>query len=274
MSNEIKSQHYVPRFVLRFFGDRENVNKAWELNLHTNRICLKSIEKLCAQNNLYEIRDEEGNFIFPNGRNKLEKGLAKIESDYSVYFNELFLEIPRMNTHFILKEGLRESLCTWVTLLFLRNPLAKYLYPEVSKELLGIEIKEEKDKAYNFIDLMVILWVPLAKKLAERKLLFLVTDENNPFVITDIPFYVFDQNFPEDLFLPLSSTIAVQFTEKLLPFENPDYCVVKVLDSNTVWEWNVNMYCVIEGALQNNVPIGTSVIASKREVLEDLQYVV
>lgn len=270
MGKETRNQHYVPRFVLRYFCDKEYTDKAWELNLRTNKICLKSIEKLCAKSNLYEIRNENGDFLFPEGRNKLEKGLASIEADYAGYFDELFVKISPKVTQLIIDEDDRQSLCTWAVITFLRNPLMKHLYPQVSKEVLNIEIESEKDKAYNFVDLMRILFMPLAKKFMARKLQFLITDEANPFVMTDIPFYIFPNEFPNNMFLPLSSTIAIQFTEKLLPFENPHHCIIKALEPEIVREWNMDMYYAMRGTLQNNIPMGMSVIASEKKTLEDL----
>lgn len=272
MGKETVNQHYVPQFVLKYYCDKERTDKAWELNLRTNKICLKNIEKLCAKNNLYEIRDDNGKFLFPEGRNKLEKGLAKIEADYAGFFDELFFQVPKKAAQFVIDEDDRQSLCTWATIIILRNPLMKHLYPEVSKEVLKIKIESEKDKAYNFVDLMRILFLPLAEKLLARKLQFLVTDETNPFVMTDIPFYIFPNEFPNNTFFPLSSRIAIQYKEKLLPFENPNHCIVKALEPNAVWEWNMNMYYGMRGALQSNIPMGMSVIASKKNTLEDLLY--
>lgn len=80
-----KKQHYVPRTYLRGFSDDEKRLWSYVLEPHDNGT-LVSIESICRENYLYEVRDQAGDFVAPNF---IEKVLAELERQYRPHMRKL-----------------------------------------------------------------------------------------------------------------------------------------------------------------------------------------
>lgn len=80
-----KKQHYVPRTYLRGFSDDEK--RLWSYALEPlDSGTLVSIDSICRENYLYEIRDQAGDFVAPNF---IEKVLAELEERYRPHLRKL-----------------------------------------------------------------------------------------------------------------------------------------------------------------------------------------
>lgn len=92
-----KKQHYVPKMLLKRFSIPERKGKCWEYNLYKKEIQEKSIDDVCASNYLYEIRDESGEYFYPEGKNAMENGFSEIEYKLDLFWDEILEKLDSCN---------------------------------------------------------------------------------------------------------------------------------------------------------------------------------
>ena len=265
MAKLIKKQHYVPRMVLRRFCDADG--KIWEFNLNSQKITKRRIEELCASNLLYEIRDEDGQFFYPDRKNCFEKGLGRIENEYSPFFDDLLKQLQ--NKNFVdLSENDIGLINFWIALLLLRNPLVKAAMPLVSKDF-NIYINDDLKKSYNFISLMPkgIEW--LSKELRRGHIRFLKVSPYRAFVITDIPIWIGNPIY-KYCYMPLSSEYALEIKETKTILENCNRCEIIQLSSKETDDLNVMMFLSMRSIKVSEFECGNSVMSSDEFLLKGL----
>ena len=132
MSNDSeysKWEHFVPRVYLKGFSEikkKKSKEKSltWAFNVKTMQPinCQVDIEDFCAEDNLYELRNKEGEFL---ARNTIEKAFSRIEAKCGTVIeeiktkskNEKCLMCPN-----ILSEDDKSILIILMTMLLFRDP--------------------------------------------------------------------------------------------------------------------------------------------------------
>ena len=125
MKNEPIKHHYIPRFILKnfCFDDKGNVLYFDKL---THQVSVKNIREVFMVKNLY--RDDTND---PTDRMKIEKDLAKFESDIAHIIKEKFLTGKDV---FLTKED-DEKLKLFFAIMGFRSKNAAYLFGEgITKE--------------------------------------------------------------------------------------------------------------------------------------------
>lgn len=87
-----KRQHYIPRMILRNhtipFRLPQRKNVIWQYDKIKQIERIVSIDDVCWEKNLYEIKDDSGQ-ILKGTRNEIERNFSIIESAW----NRVFLQI-------------------------------------------------------------------------------------------------------------------------------------------------------------------------------------
>ncbi len=92
MSNcpNTKKQHYISQFYLNYFSSdsSEESKEIWQYDKQKNRFFAfpVPIKSICYEENIYELRNDNGKIICPNA---IEKSLGKIESEASKVFSSI-----------------------------------------------------------------------------------------------------------------------------------------------------------------------------------------
>ena len=114
-----KRQHYVPQMYLRNFSVDE---KCYVFNPYIKIIEHKNIRDICEENYLYEIRDNEGKFLFPDSKNEIEKALSIIEGTDSKLLSSIFARIKNSREEYVTLEAEeREGLFGFIVLMLLKT---------------------------------------------------------------------------------------------------------------------------------------------------------
>lgn len=232
-----KKQHYVPQMYLRNFSVND---RCYVYNPFTERIENKNIRDICEENYLYEIRDDKGDFLFPETKNEIEKALSEIEGIVAEMFSGLFLKVHGNSDHIQLKEKEREVLLNFVVIMLLRNPIFRNVLPEVYKELSGIDIikKEEKSVVWLFT---MLNDDKVAPDIFNSEIVFLETTQQYPFVTSNFPMSFPKLSIQNQLYMPLSNTIAIELNEKHSSETNLMVCRKKVLNNEEVKNYNAKL---------------------------------
>lgn len=265
MSNISKKQHYVPEMVLKHFCTDKN--KCWELNFNSGRIAKKSIREVCCTNQLYEIRDEIGEYYYPKGVNAVEKGFCRIETFYDNHINKLISELDKKEV-IVLDSIEREYIYLWVSILLNRNPIIKQALPVVASDF-GVTIKGEISQSYSFIEIMPASIKFFVEKFKKGRIKFLKTDKNNPFVISDIPVVILDPNC-EECYMPLSSIYAIQIKKTDSVLIDLNNCEIQELSNKETDDYNTLMYQAVCAYRYSEFCFGNSVISSNKYTLDRL----
>ena len=264
--NEIKKkQHYVPRMFLSQFADSDG--KCWEYNLNSQKICKKRVEELCASNLLYEIRDENGVFIFPDGLNKVENSFSKLEDFYKGYLAELLMKIDGKCTVDLNEDDI-EFICMWFSLLIVRNPLIKKAIPVISRDF-GVVEMDEKSRSYNFISLMAREFNYFTKEMKKGHIQFLKCSRYKSYIITDMPVWIANPIY-DGSYLPISSKYAIRINKPEMILSNRKKCEVKELNAEQTDEMNNMMFVAIRSIKVSEFDFGNSVIANDEYVLRHM----
>ena len=225
IKNFTKKQHYVPQVYLRgFSGDSKRV-WSYAVNSIENGRCVP-IESVCRENYLYEIKDNDGNWLTPNW---IERILSILEG--------MFAEnLRRLEKKAFLKENYRtksflttEEKTFWklfVTVQMMRSPVVLRVANTVVKELADGQLTENQIQA-----VAVSQCLPLFNELKpEDKNVFNVflkplltmstaigVDENGTMFTSDDPVYCYSSQREnmlqveeyEKIVFPLTSNLVL-----------------------------------------------------------------
>ena len=146
IKNFTKKQHYVPQVYLRGFSVDSKRVWSYAVNSIENGRCVP-IESVCRENYLYEIKDNDGNWLTPNW---IERILSILEG--------MFAEnLRRLEKKAFLKENYRtksflttEEKTFWklfVTVQMMRSPVVLRVANTVVKELADGQLTENQIQA-------------------------------------------------------------------------------------------------------------------------------
>ena len=124
-----KWEHFVPRVYYKGFSEikRKRTKEklfAWVTDVESHEInnCQRDIYDFCAENNLYELRNDEGEYI---ARYFIEKKFGRIEQEIGVVLNSLKEKSKNekcLECTSILSEYEKSILIILITMLCFRDP--------------------------------------------------------------------------------------------------------------------------------------------------------
>ncbi len=222
-----KKQHYVPQMYLNNFAIDE---RCFVYNPFTKKIENNSIRNICEENYLYEIRNKEGVFLFPDSKNQLENALSQIEGQDAELIKSILSKVEKEEDYLILSNNEREGLIGFSLLMLLRNPLIRNVLPDVFKISTGIEISKKEE--ISFAWLFTILNIEkICPGLINSQISFLKTKQDDIFITSSFPLSFSGDTVQRDFYLPLSSQIAMELSMPDNLLINVNKCQVKNLNS-------------------------------------------
>lgn len=124
-----KWEHFVPRVYYKGFSEikrkrTKEILLAWATDVKLQDINNRQIDinDFCAENNLYELRNEEGEFI---ARNYIEKKFSRIEQEVGVVLNEIIEKAKNercLECTSVLSEYDKSILIILITMILFRDP--------------------------------------------------------------------------------------------------------------------------------------------------------
>ena len=224
IKNFTKKQHYVPQVYLRGFSVDSKRVWSYAVNSIENGRCVP-IESVCRENYLYEIKDNDGNWLTPNW---IERILSILEG--------MFAEnLRRLEKKAFLKENYRtksflttEEKTFWklfVTVQMMRSPVVLRVANTVVKELADGQLTENQIQA-----VAVSQCLPLFNELKpEDKNVFNVflkplltmstaigVDENGTMFTSDDPVYCYSSQRENMLQIEEYEKIVFPLTSNLV----------------------------------------------------------
>ncbi|WP_155828743.1 DUF4238 domain-containing protein [Butyrivibrio sp. XPD2006] len=263
-----KREHYVPRMVLKNFCIEDEPGKCWEYNLHNKSFSKKRIEELCAQNYLYEIRDDKGDFFYDKGKNAVENGFGQLESEFTPFLDTLINRLEYENTLTISNNDL-ELLYTWISFLLIRNPIIFHALPFAAKEI-GINIENKLSKSYSFIEVMPYLLERFTNDLKNGHIEFYKAVNEFNFVMSDIPIIIKEFPLHHYCYYPLSSRFAMAIKKPVTVVTDIHKCNVKMLNNYEVMKRNYMMFDALMNSYESDLAFGNSLIANNEIVLRQM----
>lgn len=250
-----KKQHYVPRMYLRNFCIEGEKDKCFEYNPNTKSVRITNINNLCEERYLYEIRNEEGDFLVPDLKNQIEKALSIVETQDAEFLRFLLEEIEQSNDFIVLNDEQIKSLFSFIFLMILRNPAFKDALPETLKYINGTELKTKTEIKIAWI--YILLNVDYSDEIENTQITFLKTKESNPFITSELPMFFSGYPIQRDFYMPLSSKVAVEMSIATNEHYDKNMCVIRDLSIEDVDYYNCKVLN-LEG----------SIISSSREALD------
>lgn len=121
-------QHYISKLYYKHFSvidQQSDVAFTWQFD--TNSMCYKpnyavSVSNICHKDNLYEIRDKEGDFV---SRNTIENIFGRIESETNIVIEGIINKSKNekcLNCSTVLSEEEKNQLILFITSLQFRDP--------------------------------------------------------------------------------------------------------------------------------------------------------
>ena len=128
-SEYAKSEHFVPRVYLKGFSEikkkkTKEKSLTWAFNVKTMQQikCQVDIKDFCAEDNLYELRDEEGAFI---SQNTIEKAFGRIETKVGTVIATIIAKSQKemcFGCPNVLPENDKSILIILMTMVLFRDP--------------------------------------------------------------------------------------------------------------------------------------------------------
>ena len=234
-----KNQHYVPRFYLRNFADKNGYLWAYD----TQNDCIKKVkpESICSEKYLYETKfenasEQAGKYVIPND---IEKIFSKYEYEFSRLIKKIkAICVPEQNKNVLILHTVeKEIFFSFIANLCIRNPLNMHTL-KIFDLPVNVYASEEY-KNINFIldetgigrtksiflaaqkkallteEFSNSLPEQIKKALSNLNFVFFYAQEDM-FLTSDIPVIIGDDLYIKDdnttcLFLALAPKIAVLF---------------------------------------------------------------
>ncbi len=119
--SETVREHYIPQFYLKNFS--QDKKRIYQYRINSNSSSkLVSIEGICCENNLYEYRNDNGEFVC---RNLIENCFSKIEGEFCDIIRSIVSKASHeenFNTLCFLTSKEKALLTFFVATMIMRNP--------------------------------------------------------------------------------------------------------------------------------------------------------
>lgn len=236
----VKQEHYIPQFVLKYFENNQGNVSFVNVEVSPIKMLRGSVPKIMQERDFYEIKNEEGDYVF---RNYVEKRYSDLESYISPFYNK-FLEMSKEgNFDIIFKEiveseewaEIESSLLMYLMLLLVRGKGIKKI--SYSKSDLP---KKHKDILHLLLTTNNFVTAEFAKKIyygeeLEEILQFIKENGNNMWdtlkkhIMENYQIRVFKVNETNRLFLSDNPVIIQKFEgeDYILPL-SPELCIILV----------------------------------------------
>ena len=232
-------QHYIPRFFLERFADKDGV--LWIYDTENNKKYEKRAENICYINNLYETKwddpaNKEEKYVL---QNDIENTFSKYEGEFAKTLKEIdrIIRDDLNSSALICSNRNKEILCRFVANLIFRNPktMEEYKLSEIDDEILNADetkslcyvldqigfgsglsiIKAAKKKAYLTEEIDGGMIMGCVKDMRALPFMFLYAEEGS-FILKDMPVCAgTDKSILNEnqlcFYVPLSSKIAVLY---------------------------------------------------------------
>lgn len=199
--NLTKKQHYVPQVYLRGFSQDGKRVYPFDLKTGTSKQTPISIETICYEKYLYEIKDNNGKIISDN---YIEKILCILEGQFATYLNKLkskaFNEVNYKTKCFLTKEE-KAFWVSFIAVQMLRIPLVLNTVEKFTTEYFGEDLKENTARTIALNQCL-----PFFKELK--------TDDKNVFSMIVKPF------------TEMTIAVGVDEKESIFTSDKPVYCYV------------------------------------------------
>ncbi len=246
-----KKQHYVPRMYLKNFCIAGDAERCFEYNPHIKSVRRVRITEICEENYLYDIRDENGQFIFPDIKNKFEEVLSSVETKDEPFLYDLLSRIEKCDDVIFLNSEEREFLLGFAFLMVFRNPILRDSLEEAFDLIGGPKLNGKAETTYAWQIIMSRL-NEFAPKENSAQITFLKTKKEYPFITSGMPMYFTGNPIQKDFYMPLSSTVAFEMRLPQNVLINLDRCEVKKLDSSEVDTYNGKMLCRVNSLISSS----------------------
>ena len=219
-----RDEHYVPKMYLKRFCETEQTIE----NIHVDdykcasRMCVKkaNIGDICKSRDLYELTDVNGYFCRQNG----------LENIFSRYESQMSQQLDGWGKHWVesnpkrINKAEKEKIAEFLLLMLFRNPKIIGAAQSIISDSMWIHGKyatEELKKVYWFVksfwgdpkEKTESLLVKETKNLQEKFKIkvFLAASSEKSFWTADVPVATVAIEKKRILYMPLSSSCAVQF---------------------------------------------------------------
>ncbi|MCR5608636.1 MAG: DUF4238 domain-containing protein [Lachnospiraceae bacterium] len=165
-SEYTKWEHFVPRVYLKGFSEikkKKSKEKSllWAYNVRAMQQinCQVDIEDFCAEDNLYELRDEEGKFI---ARNIIEKVFSRIEAQVGAVIEKIKTKSQNekcMVCPCILSEEDKSILIILMTMILFRDPKTINLGMKFLKQE-NPDMDERASRNFTLLNLLPLGIIP------------------------------------------------------------------------------------------------------------------
>lgn len=222
-----KKQHYVPQMYLKNFAIDE---RCFVYNPFKQKIEKNSIRNICEENYLYEIRNKDGVFLFPDSKNQFENALSQIEGQDAELLNNILSRVDEEDNCLILSNDERESLIGFSLLMLLRNPLIRNVLPDVLKISIGMEISKKEEISFAWLFTLLNI-EKVCPGLINSQINFLKTNKDDYFITSSFPLSFSGDTVQRDFYLPLSSRIGMELSMPDNVLINVNKCQVNYINS-------------------------------------------
>lgn len=273
-------QHYIPQFYFRNFS--EDQKRIYQINLkEITSSKLVPIESICFKKNLYELRDDNDEYIH---RNMIENKLSEFEGILSSLISSIShrSKVPQnYKTKCFLTSKEKQQLIFFLALLICRNDkminVAKEMSEDAFKGLLS------RNKSHNFA---IITCLPFgnttdesrrnlfdeAKKLFNNLSFQLFVADCDLFFTSDFPLVLHGENQPspklDKVIFPLSSKIVLVMKPKEKTKKECMNCLVRP-DKKDIVDFNCEIIRHSHKWLYSKKPFTDKMIEWIRLVMED-----
>lgn len=252
MSNKYitKKQHYVPRYYLKNFTDRNGFLHVYQRD--KRRFIKSRPEDICYEDYLYETRWESadsrlGEFILPN---KIEKSLSELESSHNALLKKIILITldPHNKDALICNSDEKKELALFTISMFIRNPwaLSRFKFDVVPVGIMDDPASRKIEQCLKNINFGRIepiikagikkallttapggMMLQIAAQLQKLHMCFLVAADS-PFVTSNFPVVFETYEIEEDhsvlsnVLVPLCPQVALQYSNDpvVKPYHN------------------------------------------------------
>ncbi len=235
--SDVKKQHFVPRMYLKLFSNSSKGDRCYEYNSYTNCIRNVRIEEICEENYIYEIRNEKGEFLIPEMKNKIEIALSKIEKQDASMLRNIIAKVEDSNDYIILRNEEREELLGFILLMILRNKATRNALPETYNLITNKTISKKEE--ISFLWNIILLNIDKAgRDIENSEIIFLKNKSGNSFITASVPMRFSGYPIQNDFYMPLSPSIAIELRIPKNALINVNRCEIRKVWSEQVLQYN------------------------------------
>ena len=239
--NYTTKEHYVPQFYLKYFAGSDG--KISCIFVKDKKYCRVAPKTICCEKNIYETMDDNGHTY---ARNYLENYFSQVEGHMAILFNNIIERChdAKNQEALILSSGEKEDIANYLSIQYLRHPIAKNEHNNMIEEFLGKPLnKLEKNIMYTQNDFLSDssgsepIFKINGKNMIESESFsfFMPKDNTKHFFTSDFPVWADITQSKTDIrsyYFPLSPNIAICMRDRKAVPINWKNNIVKIDDKH------------------------------------------